>query len=132
MPAERPLSSSLRTSAFRLALAYCLLFTVGVSILLGAIYLITTEVLKIDEENVIQVELDALADEYDRDGTPGLIAEIERLHNVWKQAGSVYLLVDRNFIKRAGNVDRWPFQGLPRTRWLEFRIEAQHADQTMH
>src|SRR5262245_30288521 len=129
MRAEKPLPSSLRTSAFRLALVYSLLFTLGVSVLLGAIYWITTEALKIDEENVIQVELEALADEYDSGGTPGLIAEIDRLYHVWKRAGSVYLLADRGFIKRAGNVDRWPFRGLPRSRWLEFRIETQQADQ---
>src|SRR5262249_28774461 len=42
------------------------------------------------------------------------------------------LLVDRNFAKRAGNVDYWPFKGLPRHPWLEFKIESQRADQTVH
>jgi hypothetical protein len=71
-PSERPpFSNSFRTSAFRLAIAYCLLFTVSVSALLGAIYLITGSVLANEVDNVILIELDALADEYDREGQDG-------------------------------------------------------------
>jgi signal transduction histidine kinase len=119
-----PFSNSFRTSAFRLAIAYCLLFTVSVSALLGAIYLITGSVLANEVDNVILIELDALADEYDREGQSGIIAELTRLRDSWGRAGAIYLLVDPALAKRAGNLSAWPFVGVPKERWLEFDIEA--------
>jgi signal transduction histidine kinase len=119
-----PFSNSFRTSAFRLAIAYCVLFTVSVSALLGAIYLITGNVLANEVDNVILIELDALADEYDREGQDGIIAELTRLRESWGRAGAIYLLVDPALAKRAGNLSAWPFNGVPKERWLEFDIEA--------
>jgi len=119
-----PFSNSFRTSAFRLAIAYCVLFTVSVSALLGAIYLITGSVLANEVDNVILIELDALADEYDREGQNGIIAELTRLREAWGRAGAIYLLVDPALAKRAGNLSAWPFSGVPKERWLEFDIEA--------
>jgi signal transduction histidine kinase len=124
-PEERaPFSSSFRTSAFRLAIAYCLLFTVSVSVLLGAIYFITGSVLANEVDNVILIELDALADEYDREGQTGIVAELTRLRDAWGRAGAIYLLVDPQLQKRAGNLSAWPWSGVPKERWLEFDIEA--------
>jgi signal transduction histidine kinase len=117
-------ASSFRTSAFRLAIAYCLLFTVSVSALLGAIYLITGSVLANEVDNVILIELDALADEYDREGQNGVAAQLTRLRESWGRAGAIYLLVDPALQKRAGNLTSWPFTGVPKERWLEFEIEA--------
>ena len=124
-PKERlPFSSSFRTSTFRLAIAYCVLFTVSVSVLLGAIYLITRSVLANEVDNVILIELDALADEYDREGRDGIVAQLTRLRDSWGRAGAIYLLVDPQLTKRAGNLSAGPFIGVPRQRWLEFDIEA--------
>ena len=119
-----PFTNSFRTSAFRLAIAYCLLFTVSVSMLLGAIYLITRSVLANEVDNVILIELDALADEYDREGQNGIVAELARLRDAWGRAGAIYLLVDPQLQKRAGNLSSWPFAGVPKERWVEFDIEA--------
>ena len=119
-----PFLSSFRTSAFRLAIVYCVLFTVSVSALLGAIYLITRSVLANEVDNVILIELDALADEYDREGQNGIVAELTRLRDAWGRAGAIYLLVDPQLQKRAGNLTSWPFIGVPKERWLEFDIEA--------
>src|ERR1700681_2796621 len=127
-----PFSNSCRTSAFRLAIAYCALFTVSVSALLGAIYLITHSVLANEVDNVIQIELDALADEYDREGQAGVVAELTRLHDSWGRAGAIYLLVDPSLLKRAGNLTEWPFKGVPKERWLEFDIEAQRDEGVAH
>jgi signal transduction histidine kinase len=95
-----------------------------VSALLGAIYLITGSVLANEVDNVILIELDALADEYDREGQNGVIAELTRLRESWGRAGAIYLLVDPAFEKRAGNLSAWPFAGVPKERWPEFEIEA--------
>jgi signal transduction histidine kinase len=127
-----PFSNSFRTSAFRLAIAYCALFTLSVSALLGAIYLITHNVLANEVDNVILIELDALADEYDREGQAGIIAELTRLHDSWGRAGAIYLLVDPTLMKRAGNLSTWPFKGVPKERWLEFDIDALRDDGVVH
>jgi signal transduction histidine kinase len=127
-----PFSNSFRTSAFRLAIAYCALFTVSVSALLGAIYLITHSVLANEVDNVILIELDALADEYDREGQAGVVAELTRLHDSWGRAGAIYLLVDPSLVKHAGNLTAWPFKGVPTQRWLEFDIEAQRDEGVAH
>jgi signal transduction histidine kinase len=132
-PSERlPFSNSFRTSAFRLAIAYCLLFTVSVSALLGTIYLITRSVLANEVDNVILIELDQLADEYDREGQNGIIAELTRLREAWGRAGGIYMLVDPQLQKRAGNLSSWPFSGVPKARWLEFDIEALRDGRVVH
>jgi signal transduction histidine kinase len=127
-----PFSNAFRTSAFRLAIAYCVLFTVSVSALLGAIYLITGNVLANEVDNVILIELDALADEYAREGQDGVTAELTRLREGWGRAGAIYLLVDPALAKRAGNLTRWPFSGVPKERWVEFEIEAERDDGVVH
>jgi signal transduction histidine kinase len=114
--------STLRTSTFRLALAYCALFTIGVGFLLGTIYLFTETVLANEVDHVIGIEADALADEYDREGLQGMAAELTRLNATWGRARAVYLLVDHRLNKLAGNVDAWPFQGVPNETWLEFGV----------
>ncbi|MGH3804961.1 MAG: hypothetical protein ACRDTD_33415, partial [Pseudonocardiaceae bacterium] len=58
--------SALRTSTFRLAIAYSMLFAVGVGALLGTLYLLTETVLNNEVDHVIGIEVDALSDEYDR------------------------------------------------------------------
>jgi signal transduction histidine kinase len=116
--------STLRTSTFRLALAYCALFIIGVSVLLGTIYLLTETALSNEVDHVIGIELDALADEYDREGLEGVTAELTRLNETWGRARAVYLLVDRHLQKVAGNIEKWPFADVPRTTWFEFTVES--------
>ncbi|HEV7714673.1 MAG TPA: hypothetical protein VGO53_03705, partial [Steroidobacteraceae bacterium] len=71
-----PFGNTLRTNTFRLALAYCALFTIGVGLLLGTIYLLTETMLRNEVDHVIAIEIDALADEYDREGLEGVTAEL--------------------------------------------------------
>jgi signal transduction histidine kinase len=115
---------TLRTSTFRLALAFCVLFAIGVGVLLGSIYLLTARALANEVDNVIGIELDALADEYDREGLAGVTAELVRLDETWGQAGAIYILVDQHLKKIAGNIDDWPFKGVPRDTWVEFTVQS--------
>ena len=102
--------STLRTSTFRLALAYCALFTIGVGVLLGTIYLLTETVLANEVDHVIGIELDALADEYDREGMEGVTAELTRLNETWgrDRAPSICSWTGQ-LDKLAGNIAAWPF-----------------------
>jgi signal transduction histidine kinase len=125
-PAREPtqLSRALRTSTFRLALAFCALFTIGVSVLLGSIYLLTRTTLANEVDRVITIELDALADEYDREGLQGVAEELRRLDAAWGHAHAVYLLVDRDFGKIAGNIDTWPLAQFPPNTFFEFTVPS--------
>ncbi len=125
-----PRFGTLRTSTFRLALAYCALFTIGVGMLLGSIYLLTETVLANEIDRVIGIELDTLADEYDRGGLEGMSAELTRLDRTWARARAVYLLVDTHLQKVAGNVEAWPFQGVPNETWFEFSVESGREGDT--
>src|SRR5579884_2758678 len=113
----------LRTSAFRLAMGYGLIFTLGVSALLGSIYLLTKTILDDEIDAVISAELEGLVDEYHRGGLSALGDELSWRIDSWSRTGAVYLLVDGNLVKEGGNLANWPFSGVPRERWTEFSLE---------
>ncbi len=122
--AAQRFGSALRTSTFRLALAYCALFTVGVSLLLGTIYLLTETMLSNEVDHLVSIEVDALSDEYDREGLNGVTAELARLNDTWGRARAIYLLVDRKLNKLAGNIPMWPFASVPSGPWHEFTAKG--------
>jgi len=120
--------SPLRTTAFRLALGYGVIFTLGVGALLGTIYLLTETVLANEMDAVITAELEGLTDEYRRGGLAALADELTWRSDSWGRTGAVYLLVDGNLQKVGGNLARWPFDGVPRESWKQFNIEARGAN----
>src|SRR5690348_10637617 len=115
----------LKTSAFRLAVGYGVIFTLGVSALLGSIYLLTKTVLNDEIDAVISAELEGLVDEYHRGGLAALADELTWRSDSWGHTGAVYLLVDSHLTKEGGNLANWPFNGIPPERWTEFFIEAR-------
>lgn len=115
----------LRTSAFRLAVGYGVIFTLGVSVLLSAVYLLTKTVLNNEIDAVISAELEGLTDEYRRGGLTSLADELTWRSDSWGRTGAVYLLVDTHLAKAGGNLASWPFNGVPRTPWTKFSIEAR-------
>jgi signal transduction histidine kinase len=114
--------SPLRTSAARLALGYGAIFTLGVSALLGTVYFLTMRVIANDADAVISAELEGLTDAYHRDGLSGLSIELSFRADSWWQTGAVYLLVDPNLVKEAGNLTSWPFDGIPNSEWTQFDL----------
>ena len=116
--------SPLRTSAARLALGYGAIFTLGVSALLGTVYFLTTTVLDNEADAVISAELEGMTDEYHRQGLPGLADELSFRADSWGRTGAVYLLVDANLVKEAGNLKYWPFDAIPTGQWTEFALDA--------
>lgn len=115
----------LKTSAFRLALGYGLIFTLGVSALLGSIYLLTETALNDAIDAVITAELEGLTDEYHRGGLAALADELTWRADSWGRTGAVYLLVNSRLAKEGGNLQSWPFPSVPHERWTEFYIEAR-------
>jgi signal transduction histidine kinase len=118
----------LRTSAFRFALGYGLIFMLGVSALLGSIYLLTKTILNDEVDAVISAELEGLVDEYHRGGLSQLADELAFRIDSWGTTGAVYLLVDGNLVKQGGNLNNWPFNGVPQDRWTEFPLSARRPN----
>ena len=120
--------SPFRTSAARLALGYGAIFTLGVGALLGTVYFLTTEVINNEVDAVISAELEGLEDEYHQRGLPGLADELSFRSDTYSRTGAMYLLVDANLVKESGNLNNWPFDGIPDGQWTQFPLKARASD----
>lgn len=118
-----------RSSTFRLALIYMLLFGSSVLVLLGFIYWSTVNYLHNQMDNTIEIEILDLTDRYERAGLTGLTQLLtERLSR--RPAGaSVYLLTDKNLAPLIGNLDSWPFNAESSDGWLEFNLKETNNAQ---
>ena len=118
-------SSFLRSSTFRLALIYMVLFGASVLLLLSFIYWSTAAHMANQADATIEAEIGGLAERYRTDGLTGLTASIsERISR--KPGGySIYLLADDDLRPRLGNINRWPAVVPDEDGWLDFRLEAE-------
>jgi signal transduction histidine kinase len=112
----------LNTTAFRLSVGYTFLVTLAVAVTLGSAYLLTDGLITDEVDVIIGTELKSLQDRYARTGIPGVTDEITLRIDSWGRIGAVYMLVDPNFERIAGNVTHWPFDALPTESWPEFEI----------
>jgi len=112
------------TTAFRLSVGYTLLVTLAVAVTLGSAYLLTQSLITEDVDLIIDTEMKGLNDKFNRSGLSGLTDEINLRIDSWGRVGAVYLLVDKKYDQIAGNVEQWPFKGMPAERRPEFTIET--------
>ncbi len=110
------------TTAFRLSVGYMFLVTLAVAVTLGTAYLLTDGLITDEVDVIIDTELKSLQDRYARTGIPGVADEINLRVDSWGRIGAVYMLVDSNFERLAGNVTHWPFDTLPTESRPEFEI----------
>ena len=95
-----------RTQAFRIVLAYVLLFAFSVTALLGFTYWNTRRTLDAQTDQIIEAEITGLNEEYHHFGLPGLVETVRARQPHPGQA--IYLLVDGLHHYVAGNLDSWP------------------------
>ena len=108
----------LRTTTFRLAAIYLILFGVSVMALLAFIYWNTAGLSTAQTDATIEAEITGLAEQYRDNGLIGLTQIVrERSQN---QRQSLYLLADRNRFPLTGNIDSWPETETDPDGWLEF------------
>jgi hypothetical protein len=106
MIAARSKPAILRTQAFRIVLAYVLLFAFSVTALLVFTYWNTRRTLDAQTDQIIEAEITGLNEEYHHFGLQGL-AETVRTRSL--HAGqALYLLADGRHHYVAGNLDSWP------------------------
>src|SRR6185437_2653249 len=114
----------LNTTAFRLSVGYMFLVTLAVAVTLGSAYLLTDGLITDEVDLIIDTELKSLQDKYARAGVEGVTDEMNLHIDSWGRIGAVYMLVDPNFERIAGNVTHWPFDGMPGEPRPEFEVAA--------
>ena len=118
----------LRTSTFRLAALYLILFAVSVGALLGYVYWNTAVLLERQTDDTIRAEIQALADQYRLRGLPGIIDTIQRRSA--DGTSSVYLLVDSAGRRVAGNLTSLPPIPAEEASWIEFPLDVRRGGTT--
>ena len=113
----------LRTSTFRLAALYLVLFAVSVSALLGYVYWNTAVLLERQTDETIRAEVQALADQYRIRGLRGIVDTIQRRSA--DDSGSVYLLADSSGRRIAGNLELAAGHAGRRGGWIEFPLDVE-------
>ena len=116
----------LKTSTFRLASLYLVIFALSVSALLGYVYLNTAVLLEHQADETIRSEVLALADQYRQRGLVGVVDTVQRRSR--EDTGSIYLLTDPNDNAMAGNIDKLPPQAQNKdNNWIEFPVNIKRG-----
>jgi len=117
----------LPTDALRLSVVYVLVFSLATSVLVGLVYAYAVRALDRETDEVIEAELQGLAEQYRSGGLDALAAVInERVQN-GSSSGDVYLLADADMQPVAGNIAAWPVQGMLAERWFDFEVSVVHG-----
>ena len=115
----------LRTSTFRLAALYLILFAVSSAALLGYVYWNTALLLERQTDDTIRAEIQALADQYRQRGLRGIIDTVRRRSN--DDSGSVYVLVDSDGRRIAGNLESLPAIAADEASWIDFPLNVSRG-----
>ncbi|MGH6719406.1 MAG: HAMP domain-containing protein, partial [Alphaproteobacteria bacterium] len=115
-------TSPLRSSVFRLTLAYAAAFGGSVLLLLGFLYVRSGSVLDAEADAVIAVEAEGLRLGYRDYGLVGLVGELrERLVDE-RGRNAIYLLIDPTGRPIVGNLSGWPREIRRDGPWVLFDL----------
>lgn len=113
-----------RTSTFRLAALYLVVFILSAGAILGHIYWNTAGLLERQTDETITAEVQALADQYRIRGVDGLLDTIYRRSR--DDAGSIYLLTTPEGVRAAGNLVSVPDEvAMEDAGWTEFPFNVK-------
>ncbi len=122
-----PSTRLFRTSTFRLAILYVLLFGSSVLVLLAFIYFTTVPVIERQTDDTIEAEIRGLAEQYRTRGLARLVTVIRERSGPYGDPDSLYLLVDPALRPLAGNMSGWPQEALrAEGQWIE--VSARRAE----
>jgi signal transduction histidine kinase len=127
VPDRDPLRRGPRTYALRLSVAYVLVFSLATSLLVGLLYAYAVRALDRETDDVIEAELQGLAEQYQAGGLDALAAVIRERVQAGTSTGDVYLLADPALRPIAGNIATWPDQGTVSEPWLEFEVSVMRG-----
>ena len=113
----------LKTSTFRLAAIYLLVFALSVGAILAYVFWNTAGLLERQTDATIRAEVQALADQYRILGLRGIVDTIQRRSA--ERGGGVYLLADSSGKRVAGNLESTPPQVIDDTGWIDFPLDIK-------
>jgi len=117
----------LRTTAFRLALVYVLVFAVSAGLLIGFIYLSTSSFMAAQTDETLNAEITGLEEQYRQRGLPGLRQII--IERSSRSESSLYLLANADLSRIAGNLSIWPADAEREPNgYMNFTYDRQVAD----
>ena len=119
-------SKILKTSTFRLAAIYLLVFAVSVGAILAYVYWNTAGLLERQTDATIRAEVQALADQYRLLGLRGIADTIQRRSA--ERGGGVYLLADADGKRVAGNLESVPPETIDESGWIDFPLDIKVGD----
>jgi signal transduction histidine kinase len=117
----------LRSTAFRVALLYAVVFGASVLVLLAFLYWSTAGYMARQADATIAAEIEGLAEQYRREGLERLTRVIAERIRRDPQGRSVYLFADANLNALAGNLDRWPDAIPDADGWIEFPLDTENT-----
>jgi signal transduction histidine kinase len=120
-----------RTSTFRLAAIYLVVFLLSSGAILAYVFWNTVGLLERQTEDTIRAEVQALGDQYRLRGLNGVVDVVNR--RVADDTGTIYLLVNGNGERIIGNLAAMPAQNLEDGAWIDFPInKGRGANQLRH
>ena len=121
------MSRLLASSTFRLAALYLGLFGLSAALLFGFIYWSTAGFAERQTDEIIQTEINALAEQFNQQGMVGLVRALDRRSASARATRGLYLLTDASFKPLVGNLSRWPDAEPDAEGWVTFAL--QYADE---
>src|SRR5262245_6683954 len=105
---ESRLATILKTFTFRLALVYVSLFSLSVVALFAFIYTFAMNYLEGQITDTIRARYNYLMQEYRDGGSSGIEERMKELIANDDDGIEIYLLVNKDYGKIAGNLNEWP------------------------
>lgn len=115
-------SKIFRTSTFRLAAIYLLLFALSTATILGYVYYSTVNLLQRQTEDTIRAEVEGLADQYRIRGMSGILDVVQR--RSLQKGGGLYALNGPDGAHIAGNLVAMPKDQIEDSEWVDFPIQV--------
>lgn len=126
------LNRIIHTFTFRLGLVYVGLFGLSAIVLFGFIYTFAMNYLQSQINDSIRQQHNHLLREYQEGGSYGAENGIEEFIVNDDDGTAIYLLVNKNYEKMAGNLNEWPVNAIVDEafgkggHWARFYIEGAH------
>ncbi len=122
----RTLGKLLRTSTFRFAAVYLLLFALSSGAILAYVYWNTAVLLERQTDDIIEAEVTGLNEQYRQRGLDGLISIVSERSA--RSRDGLYLFTNYFGRRLAGNMDSKPEEVSGKSGWVEFPYTVHAPD----
>src|ERR1700689_4717006 len=111
-----------RSAGFRFGLVYAILLTISAAALAMFLWWFTAGLLDRQTASAIRADAQGLIERFDEGGIEGLVGTIEDRLAANVDDDAIYLLVDTNMNRVAGNLDTWPSIVDKPGEWRQFQV----------